>query len=216
MQPGDGFGQPFVVANQVAGAGGPGERAPHHPAPGRQDKAALGCGQLDHLQLDPMGRGVGSGLRAGLTLVSESDLNAVSRRRLHRLGQFPDLLPILDVGGGDLQGEQVSKRADRQVNRAALAAFRPVVAGGCPTFRHALGGPAVEDRGRRVVRAVLPHRSSTRRSCAMSAKQPASIPRRACGETAAHGGKLVDSIRRCTRSSGAHCGADLGGGIDNA
>jgi hypothetical protein len=49
-----GRGQTFRVARQAAKATRPGEVALHHPLPGQEDDAAVGLGQLDHRQLDPV------------------------------------------------------------------------------------------------------------------------------------------------------------------
>ena len=54
VQIGERLRQSLVVAHEAAEAGGPGEGALGHPAPGREHEAALGLGRLDHRQLGPV------------------------------------------------------------------------------------------------------------------------------------------------------------------
>ena len=73
-----GLRQSLVVADEAAEARGPGERALNDPAPGQQDEALPGLGQLDDLELDAvLGGGLG-GLLAAIALVGEGDLDATS------------------------------------------------------------------------------------------------------------------------------------------
>ena len=72
MQPRHSLRQPLVVARQAAEARHPGEGALHHPAPGQEHEAALGLGQLDHLQPDAVLRRRRGRLLPGVALVDEA------------------------------------------------------------------------------------------------------------------------------------------------
>src|SRR5215207_6212470 len=49
---------PLVVADEASEAGLPGEGSFAHPPPGREDEAALGLGEPDHVEADAVGRRV--------------------------------------------------------------------------------------------------------------------------------------------------------------
>jgi hypothetical protein len=107
-------GQALIVACQAAETSGPGDAALDHPALGQQDKAALGLGQLDHLQADAL---------------------PLSRRRrllagglVDRDGQQLHLRAVLGISWGDVQGEQVPQRVDGSVQLGATASLVAVVA----------------------------------------------------------------------------------------
>lgn len=57
------FWEPFVIPGETAEATRPGETALPHSAPGQQDHASLGRGQLDDRQRDPAGGGITRSLR---------------------------------------------------------------------------------------------------------------------------------------------------------
>jgi hypothetical protein len=126
----------FVVADEAAKAGLPGEGPLHHPAARQEDEAPLGLRQFDDLEVYAVGRGVGGWRRPGIPLVSEGDLDRVSGRLLDSLGEIRDLCPILSIGRRGGQGQQVPKGVHRHVDLATLATFGSIV----PTVRPALGG----------------------------------------------------------------------------
>ena len=136
MQRRQGRGQALVVARQAAEARGPGEAALDDPAPGQEHEAALGLGQLDHLQLDAVRGGRGRWLLAGVALVDVGQLDVLAGHRLHRCGQRRHLRALLLVGGRHQQRQQVAQGVDGGMDLRSLAPLVPVVAGA----RAALGG----------------------------------------------------------------------------
>jgi len=53
METGERGGKFFVVTGETTEAGGPGEGALHHPAPGQKHEPAFGFLQLHHFESDP-------------------------------------------------------------------------------------------------------------------------------------------------------------------
>ncbi len=145
MQAFNGIGQALVVAGQATKAGHPSVAALDDPAAGQQDKALFRLGQLDHDQANTL---CCSGLFRHITriaLVHKRHLDRVIGGGLDLLGQFGDLRPILLIGRGDMQGQQIPQRSDRQMNLAAFPAFGASLAGPRATFRRGLQRPTVKD-----------------------------------------------------------------------
>ena len=77
------FCQPFVVAGQAAKAAEPTEGSFHNPAARQQHKAAFGLRVFDDLQLNPVFFCLLSRIFAGVALINECHLNALSASRLN-------------------------------------------------------------------------------------------------------------------------------------
>ena len=75
MQPDEGLGQAFTVADQAAEAHHPGEAALDNPAARQKHEAMLGSGQLDDRQADAMCLSIRRRLAAGSRLVNECDFD---------------------------------------------------------------------------------------------------------------------------------------------
>ena len=128
MQASQGLGPALIVTRQAAEASGPGETALNDPTSGQEHKAFLGFGQLDDDQFNAIcGRGLGR-LCTGVTLVDESNCDGVPSDELHLAGQFSDLSPLLFVGGGHMQGEQVAQRIHGYMHFATLLVFSAIIA----------------------------------------------------------------------------------------
>jgi hypothetical protein len=68
VEAGEGLGQALVVAGEAAVTRRPGEGAFHDLALGQEDEAVLGLGELDDLQADAQGGGLGGRRVAGVAL----------------------------------------------------------------------------------------------------------------------------------------------------
>jgi len=66
---------------------------------------------------------------ASVALVDPGEFDAVARDGLDRSGELLDLAAILGIGRRDVEGEQVAKRIDRDVEFGALLALGAVLAG---------------------------------------------------------------------------------------
>jgi hypothetical protein len=92
-----------------------------------------------------MGRGVLGGLIASIALIHKCD---VARSACHVLPlgrQLSDLSPILGVGGGDMQGEQMVQGIDGHMYLAAPFTFSPVIPRTGAALRCRLQRPALQD-----------------------------------------------------------------------
>lgn len=70
------FRQALVVTDEASEAGRPGEGAFNDPAPGEQDKAALGFGGLDHLKANAvLVLDLLSDLGTGVTLIDPTEFD---------------------------------------------------------------------------------------------------------------------------------------------
>jgi hypothetical protein len=122
----------------------------HHPAARQQHEAPLGLGVLDHLQLEAVGFGRGRRRAPGVTLVDVGQLDRLAGHGLHTGGQRFHLRPILLVGRGDHQGQQMAQGIDRRVHLGAALALGPVVAGAVAALGRRLERAAVQDHRARV------------------------------------------------------------------
>jgi hypothetical protein len=93
------------------------------------------------------GRGL-MGVWTGIALVDKDDLDGVAGHLLDLLSQVSHLSPLLFIGRGDMQSQQVAQGINRHVNFTALFAFMAVIAGATATFRGRLQRPAIQNRGR--------------------------------------------------------------------
>jgi hypothetical protein len=131
-------GEAFVVSGESVEAGCPGEAAFDHPASGQQHEASLGLRMLDHFQPYAV---AGGGLFCGLAriaLIDISKLHVLLGDPLYLGGELLDLGPILLIGCGHMQRQQVSERVHRRMHLGALAAFRAIVAGPRSRLRRGL------------------------------------------------------------------------------
>lgn len=144
------LGQALVVPRQAAKPGRPGKSPFDHPTPGQQHKAALGFGELDHLQCDAVHLGGRRRLFPRIALIDIGQFNLPVRDFLHRLGQLPNLIPILGIGRGDVQRQQVSQGIDGHMDFRAALALGPVVARPRATGGRRLQCPAIHNRCRRI------------------------------------------------------------------
>ena len=78
MEAGQDIEATLVVANEASEAGLPGEGALDYPSARQEDEAALGLGELDHVEADAVGSGVRCGDGTGVALIDEGDLNRTS------------------------------------------------------------------------------------------------------------------------------------------
>lgn len=92
---------------------------------------------------------------AGVALVAVGQRDRLPGRFLHGGGPFCDLRPVLRVGRGDVQCEEVPEGIDGEIDLAALAPFGPVPTGPIAAFGRALQGAAVEDHGAGLRRVPL-------------------------------------------------------------
>jgi hypothetical protein len=96
------------------------------------------------------------GSLARVALIDEGQLDRFACRLLHGFGQLRDLRPVLLVGRGDDERQQMPERVHGDVRLAPLAALRPVVSGAGARFRARLQRPAIKNGGRRT--CVAPRR----------------------------------------------------------
>jgi hypothetical protein len=102
-------------------------------------------------------RGVRRRRRTRIALIDVGQLHGVAGQRLDLLGQRADLRPILGVGRGHPEGEQMAQRIDHQMRLRALLPFGAVVPGPGATLRCALQRAAIDRDGRRRRGAALRH-----------------------------------------------------------
>src|SRR5690242_7121705 len=120
--------KPLVVACQTTKARHPGKTALHDPAPGQQDEAPFGLGQLDDFQTYPMFFGCLAWFLTGVTLINKGKLNGVSSLLLYGGSQLTHLSPILLIGRGDMQGQQMTKRVYCRMHLASFAPLGSIIA----------------------------------------------------------------------------------------
>src|SRR5512134_912457 len=94
-----------------------------HPATGQEHEAALGFCVLDDLQADAVGTGGGGRIVPGIALVDVGDLDTLAGGVLDGGGEVFDLGAVLVAGRGDVCGEQVAQRVDRDMQLGALLAL---------------------------------------------------------------------------------------------
>jgi len=100
-----------------------------------------------------LSRGFGR-LLSAIALIDISERDALAGGVLDGFGKASHLGTIVDIGGGDVQGEQMAERVHRQMEFRAALAFGTVVAGTLTAFRCRAQGAAVNDGGRRFGRAA--------------------------------------------------------------
>ena len=101
-------GVAFVVFDEAAEAGGPGSRALHHPAPRQQHEATPIVWQLNRFQADTLFACRLDRFVNGVTLADIGKINAVLGVRLHCVGEPVHLRAVVDAGGDDVQGDEVT------------------------------------------------------------------------------------------------------------
>jgi hypothetical protein len=133
----------------------------------------------DDLELDAVLGGSLGGLRTGIALVHEGDLDRLAGGLLEGLGQATDLGAVVGGGWGDVQRQQMAQRVDGRVDLAAPLALGSVVARSSPTLgverSVRLSSTAAVGSGARPAS----RRSTTRRSCTIASKTSAVSQRRA-------------------------------------
>ncbi len=100
VQTGDRIRQPLVVPRQAAEAAHPGKGALHDPASREEDEAAFGLRKPHDLQRDTTRGGGGRRDRPGVGGVDGGEFDRLPGRRLDRLAQGRDLVPVLGVRRG--------------------------------------------------------------------------------------------------------------------
>ena len=143
MQANDRLSEAFVVANEPPEARLPGERSLGDPTTGQEDEAVFGVGKLDHMEFNALGRRLGGAL-VGVALVDVDQLDMFAGGVQDGLGEGLDLSPILLVGWGDNQRQELAQGVDGQMELAALLPFVAVVARAVAALGRALHGLAVE------------------------------------------------------------------------
>jgi len=94
-------------------------------------------------------------LIAGVALVHKGHLHRLAGYLLDLFRQLRDLGPVLFIGGGDIQRQQMAQGIHREVGLAAFAPFRPIVAGLLTAFRGGLQGAPVKNDGTRLFSTAL-------------------------------------------------------------
>jgi site-specific DNA recombinase len=179
-----------------------------HPAPGQQNEAAFGLGQLDHFELDAVRGGSGRRALAGVAPVHEGDLDALAGGLLAGLGKTADFGAVVGIGGGDVQREQVAEGVHGGVDLAALLAFGPVMAGPVPALGRGAQRAAVEDgsRGRGLAPASRPQQGAQVMRQALEATRGQPTPGSRRRRRARAGGRSAAAARARpgAPASGAH------------
>lgn len=109
MQPFGRFGQTLIITHQATETGQPAKRALDDPAARQKHKAVLGLGQLDHHQADALLGGGLFSLLARIPLVYKGDVDRLAGDLLCSLSQRGHLRPVLFIGGGHIQRQQVAR-----------------------------------------------------------------------------------------------------------
>jgi hypothetical protein len=97
------------------------------------------------------------GLLPGVALIDIGKGYSLARRLLDCFGEAADLGAVIDIGGGDMERQQMAERIDRQMQLGAALALGTVIAGARAAFRSRAQGPAVKDRGYRLCLAARCH-----------------------------------------------------------
>ena len=118
----------------------------HDPAAWQQHEAALGLGQLDHLEPDAARRGRRSGALAGAALVHIGDLDTLAGGVLDLLVEPLDRLAVGGRRRRHVQGEQMPQRVHGQADLGSLLALGAVVTGPRPALGRAAERAAVQHR----------------------------------------------------------------------
>src|SRR5436853_7589375 len=107
VETGKRLAQTFVVAGQSAKSRGPSETALDRPATRQEHEATLCFGMFHDLQLNPMLSGGLLRIVSGIALINISQLHAIARELLHRLRQLLNLISVLFVRRGHVQGQKL-------------------------------------------------------------------------------------------------------------
>jgi hypothetical protein len=129
MQASKGLRQLCIISRQATKPAGPGETAFHDPALRQQYESFFRLGQLDDLQLPMLGLCILRGLVPRIPLVDIRDVHRIARHVLDLRGQMRHLPPLLDVGRGDMQRQEVPQGIDGHMDFTPACAFGPVIAG---------------------------------------------------------------------------------------
>ena len=149
------LGVALVVACQSTKPAHPGKTALHNPSTWKQHKPTLGIRQPDDIQVDPLLLGCLAWGLPGVALVHEGQFDALSCRFLHHSGQFADLRPILLIGRGHMQRQEMPQGIDGQMHLASFSSLRSIVPRSMSTFWGRLQRTAVENGSRGLFVASL-------------------------------------------------------------
>ena len=106
MQPLQRLAEPLVVPRQATESRHPAVGPLHDPTARQEHEPTLRLGQTDNVQVDAVVSRVSLRFVAGVTLIDECQFDRLPGCLLHRLGKNGDLVPLLLVGGGDVQGQR--------------------------------------------------------------------------------------------------------------
>jgi hypothetical protein len=84
-------------------------------------------------------------LLAGVALVDVGEIDGVTGGSLHGLRPTSDLGAVVGIGGGDVQGQEMAKRIDGQLDLRVFLALGAIVASSLATLGRGSQGLAVED-----------------------------------------------------------------------
>ena len=174
------LGQRFIIPCQATKACRPRIAALHHPALRQQHKAFLASDSLTTSRDLMMGHCRLGRLVPGVALVDRGECDRGAGDLLHLGGQRPDLAPVLLMGGGDMQRQQMAQHIHRQMHLRAPTAFGAIIARSCAS------------------------RSTSRRLCTTASNTPALSQRWLCWYTVCQGaghGAASAMPRPCGRSS---------------
>jgi len=127
MQVCEGLSGSFVVLDEPSEARGPCKGSLDDPSSWEQNEAAFCLRQFNHLDRDAVFCGSRSSSAAGVTLVDESDLDALPRRALNVSGDPAHFGAIVGVGGRHMQRQKMIKCIDGQMQLRSFLAFGAVV-----------------------------------------------------------------------------------------
>jgi hypothetical protein len=157
-------GVSFVVFDEPLASCRPCEGAFEDPTFWQKHEAALWLGKLDDFGGDALLLCSFDGLLPGVALIDIRKGYSLARRLLDCFGEAADLGAVIDIGGGDMERQQMAERIDRQMQLGAALALGAVIAGARAAFRSRAQGPAVKDRGYRLCLAAAATRITARRS----------------------------------------------------
>ena len=127
METGKRLSQALVVTSQTSESRGPCKASFNHPAARQQYEAALGLGVLDHRQLDTVGLSRLFCILSSVALIHIRQCHTLVGKVLYRLRQFFHLRPVLLIGRGDMQGQQMSQGIDCRMHLGPFASLGAVV-----------------------------------------------------------------------------------------
>ena len=122
VEAGECFCVALVIFDQPTAACSPGEGSFHDPAPWQKDKPSLCLRQFDDVQRNTFGCCGICGCLAGVALINISKFDVVASGILDIGGKAFHSGTVADIGGRDVQGEQVAERIHGHMHlRSALA-----------------------------------------------------------------------------------------------